>query len=286
MTASPSNSRVELDLASDLSSLTTRLPGPSGSTADILHRPVRSLLVDAFPALTDGRADGITVTFGDLQVGWYPDGGTYQLNLDAFRFIDAVSGLIPSGARLLDVGSGTGVLGLGVATRAEVRQVCLLDYNVAAMRQAGDNCRTFAQRRPDVQIRLVQGRFRPALLPRLGEHDVLISNPPYFPPELLRGTADRTRLTDEFGLTANLITDGLSFAAEVYFMYSSAAEPEVAELLTRSPVASRAETVARWHAPFPTHLLTPLGRERFDGVGPDERWDTWHEVRVLRLTRT
>ncbi|MEU2251088.1 methyltransferase [Streptomyces sp. NPDC019224] len=279
-------SPAEIELAPDLSTLTSRVPEPDGTLREVRQSPVHSLLVDSFEALADGRAGGAVVTYGDLQVKWRPDGATYQLNLDAFRFIHAVSGLLPAGARILDVGSGTGVLGLGVATFAEVRQLCLLDYNPGATRQAQNNCRTFTRRNPDVAIRLVQGRFHSSLQTRVGEHDVLISNPPYFPPALLAGRDGRTRLTDDFGLTPALLTDGLAFAHEVYFMYSTAAEPEIAELMARRTPGSCATTVATWQAPFPSHLLSPLGRKRFATNGPDSRWDAWHEVRIVRLSRT
>ncbi|MFF2619048.1 methyltransferase [Kitasatospora sp. NPDC058046] len=285
MTTTPDRSGrpAELDLAPDLSTLTTRLPGQDSASPGIRRRPVRSLLADCFPALSSGQADAVTVTYGDLLVRWYPDNATYQPNLDAFRFVNAVSDLVPPKARVLDVGTGTGVLGLGIATGADVRRLCLLDYNPAALRQAQANSRTFTERNPDVVVRLVQGRFHPDLLPRLGEHDVLISNPPYFPPGLLRGAEGRTRLTDDFGLTAALITHGPVFAPNVYFMYSSAAEPEVADLLRHRPAGSRVTTVATWRAPFPSHLLTPSGRRRFSRNGPDDQWDAWHDVKVLRI---
>jgi predicted RNA methylase len=280
----PHEKLTQITLSRDLSSLITRIPLRNGDWDEVRRSPVHSLLFDSFPALSSGQTAGIAVSFGNLRIRWRPDGGTYQLNLDAFRFISTVSPKIKDGARVIDIGTGSGVLGLGIAAHTRASRVCLVDYNPAAMKQAQSNCATL-RRNGTVQpsLRLVQSKFHPSLAASLGEQDVLVSNPPYFPTDYLVSGEHSTRLTDDFGLTETLIHSGLDVAPEVYFSYSSTAEEEVAAMVAAAGLTQHASTAASWLAPFPAHLLSEKGRHKFHRNGPDPRWDAWHEVRIMRM---
>ena len=89
------------------------------------------------------------------------------------------------GARVLDVGTGSGVLALAAA-RAGAASVVALDVNPHAARTAADNAHLNGLGR---RVTAVCSNLLSALAPQ-PLFDVMLSNPPYFPGEP-RDLADR-----------------------------------------------------------------------------------------------
>lgn len=85
---------------------------------------------------------------------------------------------LPKKARVLDLGSGCGTLGLLLCSREESCHVTGVELEEAAHRAAGENiCRNELDARMEsicADLRSVSERFSP------GSFDVCISNPPYF----------------------------------------------------------------------------------------------------------
>ncbi|MBN3583986.1 methyltransferase [Algoriphagus aestuarii] len=99
--------------------------------------------------------------------------------------------------RILDVGTGTGVIALMLAQRHDSAQLTAVELDEAAAFQAGENFSTskFAER-----IDLWQGFFQDFKSDPI--FDLIVSNPPYFPDHLKSKNSQRNQA---------LHTDSLSF---------------------------------------------------------------------------
>lgn len=119
-----------------------------------------------------------------------------KISTDAVILGALTQAIAPS--RILDIGTGTGVIALMLAQRFTETQITALELDPEAASQAAENCQAspFAQR-----IQVKEGRLQDYLEE---EHfDLIVSNPPYFPDHLKSSDAKRNQA---------LHTDGLSFA--------------------------------------------------------------------------
>lgn len=103
--------------------------------------------------------------------------GVYRPQADTWLLVDALrQAAIPDGARVLDVGSGTGALSVAAAT-AGAREVLAVDVSRRAALTTWCNAR--------VRGLPVQARWGDALEVAAGRlFDVIVANPPYVPCEL------------------------------------------------------------------------------------------------------
>ncbi|GMQ28828.1 tRNA1(Val) (adenine(37)-N6)-methyltransferase [Algoriphagus confluentis] len=81
--------------------------------------------------------------------------------------------------KILDVGTGTGVVALILAQRFPKAQVQAVELDEEAANQAAEN---FANSPFSNRLKLVEGRFQE--FPEKEQVDLLVSNPPYFPNHL------------------------------------------------------------------------------------------------------
>lgn len=89
---------------------------------------------------------------------------------------------LPAGARVLDVGTGSGAIALTLALERPGWRVVAADLSPAALAVARENARRFGLREEGSRrLRLVGSDLTSAL--RLGAFDLLVSNPPYVEPE-------------------------------------------------------------------------------------------------------
>ncbi len=100
--------------------------------------------------------------------------------------------------RILDIGTGTGVIALMLAQRFTEAQITALELDPEAAAQAAENCQAspFSQR-----IHVKEGRLQ--AYAEEERFDLIVSNPPYFPDHLKSSDAKRNQA---------LHTDSLSFA--------------------------------------------------------------------------
>ena len=100
--------------------------------------------------------------------------------------------------KILDVGTGTGVIALMLAQRFAEAEIQAVEIDSQAAAQALENFRanTFSNR-----MQLWEGRFQD--FEPLQQYDLIVSNPPYFPDHLKSTDAQRNMA---------LHTDELSFA--------------------------------------------------------------------------
>ena len=103
----------------------------------------------------------------------------FRLSTDSMVLADFCQ--IRPGSRVLDLGCGCGTLGLLLLGADETLQVCGIELQEAAARQARENAEEngFSDR-----MRIICGDLRQAhaeIAP--GGFDCVLSNPPYYPPE-------------------------------------------------------------------------------------------------------
>lgn len=77
------------------------------------------------------------------------------------------------GERILDIGSGSGVIGISLALEIEASQVYCLDNDVASLQVAKRNSMNHK-----VQIQLIHSDFLNEI-PEINHFDIIVSNPPY-----------------------------------------------------------------------------------------------------------
>ena len=99
--------------------------------------------------------------------------------------------------QILDIGTGTGVIGLMLAQRFPQASLTAIELDPEAAGQAAENCEQspFSER-----LAVLQGRFQD--FPEEEHFDLLVSNPPFFPDHLPASDPKRQQA---------LHTDSLSF---------------------------------------------------------------------------
>jgi tRNA1Val (adenine37-N6)-methyltransferase len=104
--------------------------------------------------------------------------------------------------RILDIGTGTGVIALMLAQRFPEAGITALELDPEAASQARENCELspFSER-----LTVLQGRLQD--FPVKEQFDLLVSNPPFFPDHLPASDPKRNQA---------LHTDSLSFAELLY----------------------------------------------------------------------
>jgi release factor glutamine methyltransferase len=103
--------------------------------------------------------------------------------------VEQAAARLPSRARVLDVGTGSGCIALGVAALLLQAQVTALEASPAAVAIARENVlRAGAGER----VTVVEGRF-PEAARALGVFDGVVSNPPYIPSAEIDGLAPEVR---------------------------------------------------------------------------------------------
>jgi len=124
--------------------------------------------------------------------GVYRPQGDTKLLLQALRTVD-----LPTGARVLDMGTGTGAIALAAALRGAAK-VTAVDVSWRAVLAARANARLLGRR-----IRVLRGDL---FAPVAGERfDVILANPPYVPSPEVRPTG-RGRAWDA-GAKGRLLLD-------------------------------------------------------------------------------
>lgn len=103
----------------------------------------------------------------------------------------------PNPSKIMDIGTGTGVLSLMLAQRYPDAEILAIEIDEDAASQALEN---FEESRFAERLKLWKGRFQDLELE--GKLDLVVSNPPYFPDHLKSSDPKRNKA---------LHTDELSF---------------------------------------------------------------------------
>ncbi len=119
------------------------------------------------------------VQFRDFAVSIQP--GVFIPRIETEYLIDIIAGEIPEPPRrILDIGTGSGVLAIALARRYPGSSITATDISRTAIRCARKNIHTH---RLESRIDLVRCSLFDGLI---GTFDLIVSNPPYIPSERLR----------------------------------------------------------------------------------------------------
>lgn len=100
-----------------------------------------------------------------------------KISTDAVLLGTLTKAKFPS--KILDIGTGTGVIALMLAQRFPKSAVTAIEIDSDAAGQAGDN---FGESPFSDRISLFQGRFQDFPIDK--SFDLIVSNPPFFPDHL------------------------------------------------------------------------------------------------------
>lgn len=151
-------------------------------------------------------------------------GGAFPLSTDSMCLAHFVR--LPKSARVLDLGSGCGTLGLLLCSRDAACSVTGLELDPNAHREALENIRrnVLDSRMESIcaDLRSVSARFSP------GSFDICISNPPYFTGGPASSATPLARRDDCCSIR-ELMTSALKFGGDFFLVH----KPErMAELIT------------------------------------------------------
>jgi release factor glutamine methyltransferase len=112
---------------------------------------------------------------------------------DTETLIVAALALMPAGARLLDLGTGTGAIAITLLEERPDATGLASDVSAAALAVARDNARRHGV---EDRLDLVQGDW---FSPVTGRYDIILSNPPYIPRTEIGGLSPDVRDFDPPG---------------------------------------------------------------------------------------
>ena len=126
--------------------------------------------------------------------------------------------LAATGKRILDIGTGTGLLSLMMAQRCPDAQITAIDVDENAIKDAQRN---FSESPFEDRITLKQAPFQEFAKQELEKYDCIICNPPYFDESLESKDESRTRarhtsslpFRDLIGGAYELLEDEFSLSA-------------------------------------------------------------------------
>jgi release factor glutamine methyltransferase len=168
------------------------------SREDIILEPGRSVPageVQRFEALIERRArrEPVSRILGERE--FY--GRTFRVTPetldprpDTETLIDAALALMPQGARILDLGTGTGAIAVTLLAERPDASALATDVSPAALAVAAENAERagVAER-----LRLIHGSW---FEPVSGVFDIIVSNPPYIPAGDIAGLSPDVRNFD------------------------------------------------------------------------------------------
>ena len=142
---------------------------------------------------------------------------------------DLLGALCATGRRILDVGTGTGVLALMMAQRCADAQITAVEIDDGAVIDAKRN---FEESRFGSRITLVHSSFQDfvaAQQPGAAPFDCVVCNPPYFDRSLECPDQSRTRARHTSSLPFAVLIEGAFGLLEPEGVFSVCIPPEVLE---------------------------------------------------------
>jgi len=269
---------VIVTLADDFSSVRTDVELARKVVRTYVRARPASLLTDAVRWVASGNAQSIELRFRETKVTWRP--GAYQVTLDAFRLVDVVARAVADEppSSVLDVGCGSGVVGIALVgeLRGAVMRADFLDVNEASLALCRENTREIAT---SVSTRFFSSDFGAWHSGTV--HDLVVSNPPYFPSGSIGPDGGRLTMSDELGLYSSLVNAVGVVTNRLILTRSEAFADEVDNIIAARPDVMQ-RRLASWRVPIPANLVDEAFRHRFSSRAGSE-YELEHEVSVLEL---
>jgi hypothetical protein len=164
------------------------------------------------------------------------------------------------------------------------REALMTDVDPRAI----EHTRINAQQMGITNITLRVDAFPPQIEPGI-TCDLLVSNPPYFPPDFFNSKELKGRATDDLLLTKAILDVGLLYAKRVVFNFSSVMREEI-----MSRLLELGQLGIEWRILNTTRLPLSMGglkekSKSLAGVftrGQNAQFDLWHDLYVCELHNT
>lgn len=161
----------------------------------------------AFDALCDRRAarEPLQYILGETEfmgLTFHVEPGVLIPRADTEILVEKALELMPPGARVLDIGTGSGAIAVSLAKLGKNARVTAVDVSDKALEIARKNAESNG-----VDVEFVKSDCFSALQGR--KYDMIVSNPPYISDEEMRGLMPEVKQEPELALSGG--GDGLDF---------------------------------------------------------------------------
>lgn len=276
----------EIELADDLRSVRTRCEY-AGLVLEWVQSPAGSSFWDSDKLIELGVSSPHTfaIDFRGARLEYLPDSGVWPPTLDSYILAAALIDSWPnSDHRVWDVGCGTGIVGLHLLRLTACREALLTDVDPRAIEHAQQSAVQMGVSNLTLRVEPFPPQVRPDVT-----YDLLVSNPPYWPPGFLGLEAFGRQATDDLSLTQAILEAGPHYARRVVFGFSSIMLEDIMRHLQElgsSGIEWR--MLVRRRLPL---CVPGLRKPRAlpGGVftnGPNARFDLWHDLYVCELRHT
>lgn len=102
----------------------------------------------------------------------------YRFNEDSLKLVNFVSSNVKTASHILDLGAGSGIIGIELANRLGPKELTLLDIQEEWLEYLSHNVKNYLV--PEVKSHVIIesfGKWKPAV-----QYDLIVSNPPYYLP--------------------------------------------------------------------------------------------------------
>ena len=276
----------EIELSDDLRAVCTRCPY-NGLILEREQSPAGSSFADSDKLIGLGvlKPKVYTVGFRGVHLSYFPASGVWAPTLDSYILVAALIDSWPqSDYRVWDVGCGTGIIGLHLLRLTACREALLTDIDPRAIEHAQRNAEQMGVSNLTLRVELFPPQIRPDIT-----YDLLVCNPPYWPPGFLGLEAFGRQATDDLSLTQAILAEGPHYARRVVFGFSSVMLEEIMRHLQElgsSGIEWR--MLVRQRLPLTVPGLRKP-RALPSGVfheGPNAQFDLWHDIYVCELRHT
>lgn len=222
------------------------------------------------------------LTYRGIKMTWYPATGVWPPCLDSYFFVTAaVNSWRTDEKNVLEIGCGTGIIGLHFRRLTNCQSVFMIDRNPQAVIHTQANIELVGVK--GVSVHLQEFPTNGAIDKKF---DLLMCNPPYFTTNIYGNKYYLGQATG-LELTEAILKRGLEYAHRVIFGYSSASKihifPHIERLIAKG-AAFRILDQRRLPLIIPDkRKLLPRTQGVFHS-GPSELFQLWHDVYTGELT--
>jgi hypothetical protein len=277
---------IEIELSDDL--LTTHLQSDYlGRTLERVQSPAYSLFgdIDFFIQAGIPYPKRFEIRYRGVELNWFINSGVWPPSLDSYMLAATLADSWPKADSCFwEVGCGTGIIGLHLLKLTSCKEAFLTDIDPGAI----EHTRINAERLGLSNVILKVEEFPPKKQPNRIV-DLLVTNPPYFPPGFLDENEFQVKTTDHLSMNNAILDTGLLYAKRVVFGFSSVLLEEIMSQLKKLGSSGVEWKILRKERlPLAVGAINSIGKMN-PGVftqGPSEEFDLWHDFYVCELRRS